>query len=118
VDVLNTPQPPQEASGTSGMKAALNGVSSLSILDGWWIEGCIEGKTGWAIDPGPVDNDRRDFPRRCGVVRYARQGDHPALHQQPPRLYRRDVTQPIALNGSFFNTQRTVLEYPLKAYFR
>ena len=51
VDVwLNTPLPPQEASGTSGMKASLNGVPSLSVLDGWWIEGCIEGVTGWAID--------------------------------------------------------------------
>ena len=46
---LNTPQPPLEASGTSGMKAALNGVPSLSVLDGWWVEGCIEGVTGWAI---------------------------------------------------------------------
>ena len=60
VDVwLNTPQPPMEASGTSGMKATLNGVPSLSILDGWWIEGCIEGRTGWAIDPGVVDSDNR-----------------------------------------------------------
>jgi starch phosphorylase len=51
VDVwLNTPRKPQEASGTSGMKAAHNGVPSLSILDGWWIEGCIEGVTGWSID--------------------------------------------------------------------
>jgi len=49
---LNTPQAPQEASGTSGMKAALNGVPSLSILDGWWIEGCLEGLTGWAIGQG------------------------------------------------------------------
>ena len=46
---LNTPQPTLEASGTSGMKAALNGVPSLSVLDGWWVEGCIEGVTGWAI---------------------------------------------------------------------
>jgi starch phosphorylase len=46
---LNTPQRPMEASGTSGMKAALNGIPSLSILDGWWIEGHIEGVTGWSI---------------------------------------------------------------------
>jgi hypothetical protein len=59
---LNTPQPPLEASGTSGMKAALNGVPSLSVLDGWWIEGCIEGVTGWAIGPNhrglAADDDR------------------------------------------------------------
>ena len=48
---LNTPQPPMEASGTSGMKAAVNGVPSFSVLDGWWIEGCIEGVTGWSIGP-------------------------------------------------------------------
>jgi starch phosphorylase len=50
---LNTPEPPFEASGTSGMKAAMNGVPSLSILDGWWIEGCIEGLTGWSIGEQP-----------------------------------------------------------------
>jgi starch phosphorylase len=56
VDVwVNTPKRPYEASGTSGMKAALNGVPSLSILDGWWIEGCLEGYTGWAIEDGEDD---------------------------------------------------------------
>jgi len=49
VDVwLNTPRPPQEACGTSGQKAALNGVPHLSILDGWWVEG-YTGANGWAI---------------------------------------------------------------------
>ena len=58
VDVwVNTPRRPYEASGTSGMKAALNGVPSLSILDGWWIEGCIEGVTGWAIEDGANDEE-------------------------------------------------------------
>jgi starch phosphorylase len=64
VDVwLNTPLPPNEASGTSGMKAAYNDVINLSILDGWWIEGCIEGVTGWAIGSKPNeligDGERR-----------------------------------------------------------
>jgi len=54
VDVgLNTPLRPFEASGTSGMKAAHNGVINFSVLDGWWIEGWIEGVTGWAIGPHP-----------------------------------------------------------------
>lgn len=56
VDVwLNTPLPPFEASGTSGMKAAHNGIVNFSVLDGWWIEGCVEGYTGWAIGPPPDD---------------------------------------------------------------
>jgi len=56
VDVwLNTPLPPQEASGTSGMKAAHNGVINFSVLDGWWIEGWIEGITGWSIGPRPEE---------------------------------------------------------------
>jgi starch phosphorylase len=56
VDVwLNTPVPPMEASGTSGMKAAHNGVINFSVLDGWWVEGCVEGVTGWSIGPHPKD---------------------------------------------------------------
>jgi len=66
VDVwLNTPLPPMEASGTSGMKAAHNGVVNFSVLDGWWMEGCIEGVTGWAIGPHPrellMENERREM---------------------------------------------------------
>ena len=66
VDVwLNTPLPPFEASGTSGMKAAHNGVINFSVLDGWWMEGCIEGVTGWAIGPHPrellTENERREL---------------------------------------------------------
>jgi starch phosphorylase len=66
VDVwLNTPLPPMEASGTSGMKAAHNGVVNFSVLDGWWIEGCTEGVTGWAIGPHPreplAESERREM---------------------------------------------------------
>ncbi len=69
VDVwLNTPLPPMEASGTSGMKAAHNGVINFSVLDGWWMEGCIEGVTGWAIGPHPreimPDSERREVELR------------------------------------------------------
>lgn len=119
VDVwLNTPQPPLEASGTSGMKAALNGVPSLSVLDGWWIEGWIEGRTGWAIgepDHGVASTDRT----------YA---DAESLYQKLesvvlPMFYRHRqeflslMRYSIALNGSYFTTQRMMLQYVLKAYF-
>jgi starch phosphorylase len=64
VDVwLNTPLPPYEASGTSGMKAAHNGVINFSVLDGWWIEGCVEGVTGWAIGPNPNETMQEQIKR-------------------------------------------------------
>ncbi|PYR46787.1 MAG: alpha-glucan family phosphorylase [Acidobacteria bacterium] len=119
VDVwLNTPQPPLEASGTSGMKAALNGVPSFSILDGWWIEGCIEGITGWAIGelPNPANVGEDQSPRDAASL-------YDKLEQVVvPMFYRRDpfidvMRNAIALNGSFFNTQRMVLQYVTKAYF-
>lgn len=113
---LNTPQPPLEASGTSGMKAALNGVPSLSILDGWWIEGHIEAVTGWAIgerEP-PTQNDRTATDAASMYDKL----EHVIL----PLFYQhRDgfidvMRQAIALNGSFFNSHRMVEEYVLKAY--
>ncbi|MBI3301197.1 MAG: alpha-glucan family phosphorylase [Deltaproteobacteria bacterium] len=118
VDVwLNTPQPPLEASGTSGMKAALNGVPSFSVLDGWWIEGRIEGVTGWAIgEDGPGTGGGGE---RSKVVSSL----YDKLEQIiSPLFYRnRDrfldvMLHAIALNGSFFNTHRMVLQYVLKAY--
>jgi starch phosphorylase len=119
VDVwLNTPQPPMEASGTSGMKAAVNGVPSLSVLDGWWIEGCIEGVTGWAI--GAAD--------AAVVTGDGHERDAEALYDKLERvvlpLFYRDrsgfidvMRLAIALNGSFFNTHRMLQQYVLKAYF-
>lgn len=108
---LNTPRRPYEASGTSGMKAALNGVPSLSILDGWWIEGWIEGVTGWAID---------DHDDEAGEAKSLY--DHLEklvlpLYCKDTGQWRRIMRSTIALNGSFFNTQRMLEQYVINAYF-
>lgn len=113
---LNTPLRPLEASGTSGMKAALNGVPSLSILDGWWIEGHIEGVTGWAIGsnwrPAVEDHGVHDAESL-----YDKLENHilPAFHQAP-EVYGRVMRSTIAFNGSFFNAHRMMQEYVENAY--
>jgi glycogen phosphorylase len=119
VDVwLNTPQPPLEASGTSGMKAALNGVPSLSVLDGWWVEGHVEGVTGWAI--GEDGLRRPDQPADSAADAEALY--HALERTVLPVFYERrerfiDVMRSaIALNGSFFTAQRMLREYMIKAY--
>jgi len=115
---LNTPQPPMEASGTSGMKAALNGVPSFSVLDGWWVEGHIEGVTGWSIG-----ETRRDTEESNNWSKDASSLYDKLEHIILPLFYRdRDrfvdvMRHCIALNGSFFNTHRMIQEYVLKAYF-
>ena len=115
---LNTPLPPMEASGTSGMKAALNGVPSLSVLDGWWIEGCIEGITGWAIDGVARSKETGNRTPQDAASLY-----HQLEHVVVPLYYgNRDrfievMRHAIALNASHFNTQRMVQEYIVKAYF-
>lgn len=119
VDVwLNTPHPPLEASGTSGMKAALNGVPSLSVLDGWWMEGCIEDVTGWAIGDHDTATHPTDRTQRDAASLYEKleRVVLPRFHQQRDQ-FARIMRQAIALNASHFNTQRMVQEYVLKAYF-
>jgi len=119
---LNTPQYPLEASGTSGMKAALNGVPSLSILDGWWVEGHIEGVTGWSIgephrsEPAPdiATNNAADaeslYSKLENVIL--------PLFSEDRSRYLAVMQHAIAINGSFFNTQRMVQQYITDAYLR
>jgi len=118
---LNTPQFPLEASGTSGMKAALNGVPSLSILDGWWVEGHIEGVTGWSIgesrrtagSSAPTDNQAEAeslYSKLESVIL--------ALYYRERREFLEVMKHAIAINGSFFNTQRMVQQYITDAYLR
>jgi glycogen phosphorylase len=112
VDVwVNTPRRPYEASGTSGMKAALNGVPSLSILDGWWIEGCIEGFTGWAIEDGA--NDAEEAHSLYNKLENA----VVPLYLAAPEKWARLMRTTLAFNGSFFNTNRMVKQYTRNAYY-
>ncbi|MGA2931822.1 MAG: alpha-glucan family phosphorylase [Acidimicrobiales bacterium] len=123
VDVwVNNPVAPHEASGTSGMKAALNGVPSLSVLDGWWIEGHVEGVTGWAVgadlgagvdlligDPEADAIDATELHRVLADV-------VAPLYYRRPDAFAAVCRFAMALNGSFFTTQRMVREYAARAY--
>jgi starch phosphorylase len=117
---LNTPQPPLEASGTSGMKAAVNGVPSFSILDGWWVEGCIEGVTGWAIggheDAGLGSDETR--AEDAHALYNKLEMTILRMFSSEPDRYAEVMRHSIALNASFFNTERMLSQYITKAYFK
>ncbi|QMV19490.1 alpha-glucan family phosphorylase [Granulicella sp. 5B5] len=111
VDVwLNTPLRPYEASGTSGMKAAVNGVPSLSVLDGWWIEGCAENSTGWAIPD--LDNEAAEADALYGKLEHS---IAPLFANKP--AWAEMQRHCIGMNGSFFNTHRMLGQYISNAYF-
>ncbi len=106
---LNTPTPPMEASGTSGMKAAINAVPSLSVLDGWWHEGCVEGVTGWGFrSAGEADASVLCDKLASTIL---------PLYRDDRAAYARVMRAALAINGSFFNTERMLREYVVKAYF-
>ena len=114
---LNTPRRPMEASGTSGMKAAHNGVPQFSTLDGWWIEGHIENITGWSIG-SRIKGEKKPDEERDKEDLYTK------LEEKIlPKFYNdrdnwiRTMRSCIAINASFFNTQRMVEQYVLNAYF-
>jgi starch phosphorylase len=111
VDVwLNTPLRPYEASGTSGMKAAMNGTPSLSVLDGWWIEGCAEGVTGWAIPD--YDNEAAEAD-----ALYEKLENAVAPLYADKAAWAEMQRHCIGMNGTFFNTQRQMQQYMQNAYF-
>jgi starch phosphorylase len=111
VDVwVNTPRRPYEASGTSGMKAALNGVPSLSVLDGWWIEGCAEDVTGWAVDD--AENEEVE-----ATSLYDKLENAIAPLYAKPNAWARMQQHCIGMNGQFFNTHRMLGQYFTNAYF-
>jgi starch phosphorylase len=111
---LNTPQKPHEASGTSGMKAALNGVPSLSVLDGWWVEGHVEGVTGWSIgeDREPESNPSREIASLHDKLEHVIL----PLFYGKPDAFAEVMRSTIALNASFFNAQRMMFQYLGNAY--
>jgi starch phosphorylase len=112
---LNTPKRPMEASGTSGMKAALNGVPNLSILDGWWVEGCIEGITGWAIGtPQAPDLDQED-----AASLYHKLGEVVLpLYRDDRQGWIRVMKGAISKNAYYFNSLQMMRRYASEAYIR
>lgn len=111
---LNNPEKPLEASGTSGMKAALNGVPSLSTIDGWWVEGHVEGVTGWAIgeDALTASDARKEAASLYDKLEYVIM---PMFYQRP-NAYAEVMRSAIALNGSFFTAQRMMEQYLVNVY--
>ncbi|MBU1975530.1 MAG: alpha-glucan family phosphorylase [Nanoarchaeota archaeon] len=115
---LNTPIPPWEASGTSGMKAAHNGVPHLSSMDGWWLEGHIENETGWSIGKTASTDSPRNDDQDAAEMYLKLEKKILPLFYHDKSAWVNIMRHCIALNGSFFNTHRMVEQYVVNAYFR
>lgn len=111
---VNTPLRPLEASGTSGMKATFNGVPNLSVLDGWWIEGCIEGVTGWAVGDSQASDNDADAD---ALYRKLAEVVLPLYHQNRAGWIA-VMKGAIAKNAAFFNSHRMMRRYATEAYIR
>ena len=112
---LNTPLPPLEASGTSGMKAALNGVLNLSVMDGWWVEACIENVTGWSIG---LDRDSGSDEHHGDSLHEKLAGTVLPLYYKEPERWRWMMKQAIGNIACYFNSQRMMRRYATEAYLR
>ena len=112
---LNTPLPPLEASGTSGMKAALNGVLNLSVMDGWWVEACIENVTGWSIG---LDRDSGSDEHHGESLHEKLAGIVLPLYYKEPERWRWMMKQAIGNIACYFNSQRMMRRYATEAYLR
>jgi starch phosphorylase len=114
---VNTPRRPLEASGTSGMKAAHNGVPQFGTLDGWWLEGCIENITGWSIGPEKTEEEESDDAiDKEDLYRKLETWIMPKFYNDRDNWIR-TMRSCIAINASFFNTNRMIQQYVLNAYF-
>ncbi len=119
---LNTPMRPREASGTSGMKATHNGVPNFSVLDGWWIEGWVEGVTGWSIGPAAIETNLVENDQGADIEDMYQKLEHVLL----PLYYADDnhhgwiqvMKGAIGKNACYFNTHRMMRQYVTEAYIR
>ncbi|RYG66086.1 alpha-glucan family phosphorylase, partial [bacterium] len=119
---LNTPMRPREASGTSGMKATHNGVPNFSVLDGWWIEGWVEGVTGWSIGPEATETNLDAVDEQADIDDLYNKLENALL----PTYYADDehaswikvMKGAIGKNACYFNTHRMMRQYVTEAYIR
>lgn len=118
---LNNPKRPHEASGTSGMKAAINGVPHFSVLDGWWLEGHVEDVTGWSIGLHPYDptfnEDKSPDDEAEDFYRKLEEKVLPLFYHDKDNWIKM-MKSCIAINGSFFHTHRMMQQYVIEAYIK